>query len=423
MSKLVLVVINFLCISISFSQARLILNNGGVVNITNDAFVVVDNPATNAIMRNTSGHIISEGESNRVKWNIGTTAGTYVVPFGIGTSEYLPVSLTTSSASGATGSLTFAMYGGNWLNSSYLPTGVMNFVNNYGSDNSAMVIDRFWRIQPDNYTTKPALSNLQFTYRDIEWSVANNSITEVNLIAQRYNEVSNLPPNAWDDYFPATTINTAPNIATVASLPSSELYTWWTLVDKTLVLPIELTSFSAKCDGNVVDIFWQTASELNNHHFEIERSDDGINFISIASVNTQHGNSSAAQNYSAIDENPLNVKSYYRLKQVDNDGKFTYSSIITLSCTANIGNITSPIVSIFPNPVTDIITIDIKGMPGKKSLVVYNTLGQEMTSKFLLEENENTQQSIDVRTFAKATYLLRVDAGDELYQIIKFVKK
>lgn len=116
------------------------------------------------------------------------------------------------------------------------------------------------------------------------------------------------------------------------------------------------------------------------------------------------------------------MKSYYRLKQLDNDGKFTYSSIVTLSCTANIGNITSPIVSIFPNPATDVITVDIKGMPGRKSLIIYNTLGQEMTNKILLEENGNTQQSIDVTTFAKATYLLRVDAGDEMYQVIKFVK-
>src|SRR4051812_9566445 len=71
----------------SLAQGRLILNNGGIVNITNSAFVVIDNSNPNAITRNTSGHIISEGKFNRVKWNIGTTAGSYVVPFGIGTTE------------------------------------------------------------------------------------------------------------------------------------------------------------------------------------------------------------------------------------------------------------------------------------------------------------------------------------------------
>lgn len=89
--KRILLNILTLFISIStFAQARLVLNNGGIVNITNSAFVVIDNPNPNAITRNTSGHIISEGEFNRVKWNINTTAGTYVVPFGRGTAEYLP---------------------------------------------------------------------------------------------------------------------------------------------------------------------------------------------------------------------------------------------------------------------------------------------------------------------------------------------
>lgn len=101
---------------------------------------------------------------------------------------------------GSNGSLTFAMYGGNWLNTGYLPTGVTNFVNNNGTNNSAQVIDRFWRIEPTNYSTKPALSNLIFTYRDPEWSVASNSIIESNLIAQRYNSTL----NDWDDFMPGT---------------------------------------------------------------------------------------------------------------------------------------------------------------------------------------------------------------------------
>jgi hypothetical protein len=248
----------------SFAQARLILNNGGIVNITNSAFVVIDNPATNAITRNTSGHIISEGEFNRVKWNVGTTAGSYVVPFGIGTSEYLPVSLTTSGASGATGSLIFAMYPvGSWLNTSNLPTGVTNFVNNYSTNNSAFAIDRFWRIEPNGYTTKPALTNLQFTYRDIEHTVPSNSITEANLTAQRYNGNT----NSWDDYMPTTAINTVANTATVASLPAAQLFTWWTLVDNRYILPIELVAFNAVCDGYKVKLNWQTASEKNNSYF------------------------------------------------------------------------------------------------------------------------------------------------------------
>jgi len=402
----------------SFAQARLILNNGGIVNITNSAFVVIDNPATNAITRNTSGHIISEGEFNRVKWNVGTTAGSYVVPFGIGTSEYLPVSLTTSGASGATGSLIFAMYPvGSWLNTSNLPTGVTNFVNNYSTNNSAFAIDRFWRIEPNGYTTKPALTNLQFTYRDIEHTVPSNSITEANLTAQRYNGNT----NSWDDYMPTTAINTVANTATVASLPAAQLFTWWTLVDNRYILPIELVAFNAVCDGNKVKLNWQTASEKNNSYFEVERSSDAINFSPVLKLNSQNSNSTTLLSYNAIDDNPIDGKSYYRLKQVDFDGKYSYSSIVVLNCTS-IENQSPTSITIFPNPATDNLSVNINGLQGQKSLMIYDVIGQEMMHKTIESSDANILENVNIATFAKATYILRIDIDGELYQIIKFVK-
>ncbi len=418
MNKILLFLIAIFGIKSTFSQARLILNNGGIVNITNSAFLVIDNPATNAITRNTSGHIISEGEFNRVKWNIGTTNGTYVVPFGRGAAEYLPVSLTTSGAVGASGNLTFAMYGGNWLNSSYLPTGVTNFFNNGGGDASYTAIDRFWRIEPSGYTTKPALSNLIFTYRDIEHSVANNTILEANLMAQRYNSTT----DEWDDYMPGSVTNTASNTNTVSTLPSSQLYTWWTLTDNRAPLPIELTIFQVKCDGDKTTIHWQTATEKNNQYFEVERSIDATNFTSILKVNSQNPNSISELNYSAVDPEPYNGKAYYRLKQVDLNGGYTYSSVVVVDCKS--GNTTLPAsVSVFPNPATDVITVDIKGLPGKKSIEVFNTLGQRMIDKIFIDENENSKQEINLSSFANASYLIRIDVGDELFQVIKFIKK
>lgn len=406
----------FSAISSGFSQARLILNNGGIVNITNNAFVVIDNPNPTAISRNTSGHIISEGEFNRVKWNIGTTAGTYVVPFGIGTSEYLPVALTTSGAVGASGSLTFATYGGNWINTGYLPTGITNFVNNLGLNNSAYVIDRFWRIEPNAYTTKPGLANLIFTYRDIEHSVANNAISESSLTAQRYNTGT----NEWDDFLPLTSVNTLANTATVASLPANQLYAWWTLVQNTSILPVELISFNAKCNGNNVAIYWTTASESNNDYFEIERSADGINFEVIDRIYSQNGNSTQPLNYTAQDKNPLKGRFYYRLKQVDKGGGYSYSSIITFSC-MSVSSV-MPSVAIFPNPATDNIAIDIRGIAGKKKMMIYDMLGKEILVKVPEMQDENMQQLIDVSALAKATYVLRLDVNGELFQVIRFVK-
>lgn len=417
MNKPLLLVLFIILYANSFAQGRLVLNNGGIVRIDSSAFLVIDNPNPNAITRITSGHIISEGQFNRVKWNIGTTSGSYVIPFGIGTSEYLPVSLTTSGAVGATGSLTFSMYPvGSWLNSSALPVGVTNFINNYGTDNSAFAVDRFWRIQPSGYTTKPALSNLIFTYRDPEWTVANNAILESNLIAQRYNNTT----NEWDDYMPGTVTNTTLNTSTVATLPSAELYSWWTLVDNRYVLPIELTSFAAFCKEKYILLEWETASERNNDYFVIERSIDGIHFISVGTVQAV-GNSTTPQNYQFEDFQVNSGKVYYRLKQIDDDGQYSYSSVVLTDCKSS--SLSNPLISIYPNPATDILTIDIKGLKGKKTVTVYSILGQTMITQLVTGEQENTQELLNVSALANATYLLRIDVNEEVYQVLKFVKK
>src|SRR5689334_22778776 len=75
-----------------FAQTRLVLE-GGLITISQGTYLVIDNPAANAITRN-SGYIISENENSRVWWNIGTTTGTYTVPWGYSTTDYIPLSFT-----------------------------------------------------------------------------------------------------------------------------------------------------------------------------------------------------------------------------------------------------------------------------------------------------------------------------------------
>ncbi len=89
-------------------------------------------------------------------------------------------------------------------------------------------------------------------------------------------------------------------------------------------LPIELISFSAEPKDEDVITEWVTASEINNDYFTVERSINGVNFVPLDNINGA-GNSTHVLNYKFIDENPLAGISYYRLKQTDYDGKFTYS--------------------------------------------------------------------------------------------------
>jgi len=202
------------------SQARLVLN-GGKVNISNSALLVVDNPATNAITRD-SGHIISEGENNRIRWNIENTSGTYTIPWGVGNATYLPLTFTKSSglSVGTAGRIIFSTYHTpTWQNSLYLPSGVSNVSSASGAaDNSAKVIDRFWMMDAVAYSVKPNLANLTFTYMDAEHSIASNSINENNLKAQRYNSTL----AKWGDYAPAGIDNTAANTVTVIGMEAAK---------------------------------------------------------------------------------------------------------------------------------------------------------------------------------------------------------
>lgn len=207
---------------VSSAQGRLVLN-GGKINITNGAVLVVSNPAANAITR-TSGHIISEGENNRVRWNIGTTAGTYTLPWGSGNTNYFPLTFTTSAANGA-GFFDFATTLSAAENSTSLPTGVTHFNGAAGDDMSLVAVDRFWKIDAQSYTAKPTLTNLVFTYLDAEFASPNKTTIENKLTARRWNSVA----GSWTDYNTGSTINTTSNTVTIASLAPANLNPWWTL--------------------------------------------------------------------------------------------------------------------------------------------------------------------------------------------------
>lgn len=204
------------------AQGRLILN-GGKVNIANGAVVVLANSNANAITR-VSGHIISEGQNNRIHWNIGTTTGNYTIPWGRGNALYFPVSFSPSTAAGS-GSIYFSTLSTAAQNSLSLPGGITHFNGTNGEDVSLIAVDRFWRIDPQGYTTKPTLSNLVFTYLDAEFAAPNKTSVENKLTALRWN--NNLA--SWSDYTTGAAVNTVSNTITLTSLPASELNAWWSV--------------------------------------------------------------------------------------------------------------------------------------------------------------------------------------------------
>lgn len=161
-------------------------------------------------------------------------------------------------------------------------------------------------------------------------------------------------------------------------------------------LPVEFTTIRATKNAKSVDVAWQTASELNNEMFVVERSKDGINFTAIGEVEGQ-GTSTRIQNYLLTDDAPLSGVSYYRVKQVDFDGAYDYSEMV--SVTMDVKSIR----------VTPTATYDITTIYAEESteIVVYDMTGATVTNML----PQNGQYDVDLSNAAKGIYMAVISYG------------
>jgi len=142
-----------------------------------------------------------------------------------------------------------------------------------------------------------------------------------------------------------------------------------------LIIPVELTSFTAISNNGVVELNWQTATEVNNHMFEIERKAEASEFRTIGYVEGS-GTTTEPRSYSYTD-NDVETGSYiYRLKQVDFNGTFTYSNEVEVDVTAPL---TFNLEQNYPNPFNPSTKINYS-VPeaGNVKLAVYNIVGEEV---------------------------------------------
>ena len=164
-------------------------------------------------------------------------------------------------------------------------------------------------------------------------------------------------------------------------------------------LPVELVYFRASLTPEkLVNLEWQTASELNNDVFEVERSQDGFDFTSIARINGA-GTTSTKNDYSLLDQFPLSGTSYYRLKQIDFDGSYTYSYLVPVKRGDDP-------FTVYPNPAgKQWVTFN-----RKVNAVVINNLNQ-------IVGNYNEADGFETSDLAPGLYLIRTQNG-EIFKLI-----
>ncbi len=155
------------------------------------------------------------------------------------------------------------------------------------------------------------------------------------------------------------------NIVTMMVLDPSTIF-------MAVPLPVNFIMFDVKKEANKIKLVWNTASEINNYGFNIEKSNEGDNFQKIGFVKGNE-TSNEISTYSFIDENPENGMQYYRLKQIDFDGKNTFSPIKSIKYENE--EITS--VNLFPNPAQDFVNIN--GLEIGDNVEVFDLKGKSIS--------------------------------------------
>ncbi|MEM6724339.1 MAG: T9SS type A sorting domain-containing protein [Bacteroidota bacterium] len=184
-----------------------------------------------------------------------------------------------------------------------------------------------------------------------------------------------------------------------------------------IVLPIDLLRFDGEFIGDGVLLDWTTASETGNDYFELYRSFDGIQFESIAQVESQ-GNGSELQRYGYLDENYRVGLNYYQLKQVDIDGSVSFSEVVPV----RVGPSDS-MMEIFPNPTQNEIMVQMELVRNATyTLRLFDVLGKELYQEQIDGNAALVNIQIDLRSFANGVYLLHLEGPEGLILTRKVVK-
>jgi hypothetical protein len=375
------------------------LNSGTISLGTNNITIGAGGQITGG---SNSNFIITNGTGKLIQNNIGNSgrAGSIQFPVGSSASSYTPIWIINT---GTTDNYNVRVIG--QVNSTYsgeVPT---------GTTFTSHAVNKTWFI---NEGTTGG-STLTLT---IQWNAADEltSFTNSNCNIATYNGTN------WVGGSLSAAAGTDPYIQITSNITSMGGFS---IGDSNSTVPVKLISFVGSKDQNNVILNWQTASEINNNHFEIERSIDGKNFNKLNDIKGA-GNSNIALDYSYIDKTAKDAFDisnvvYYRLKQVDFDGKYEYSKTISIS--ERLAKEFS-ILSVQPNPFnegfelrytssnnsqTDIQVTDVFGKT-VYTIILSSKVGE---NKFIMPSN------IDLRD---GVYFIKLVQNGE-NRIVKIIKQ
>ena len=237
------------------------------------------------------------------------------------------------------------------------------------------------------------LDNIQL----FEAQVTNNNVDE--FVKFEYNATAAPKTITLDGEYMDVEKNQYTNTVTIAPFSSTVL-----VLNQLASLPLRFVEFKGKKNDKNNELKWITADERNTSHFEIERSANGVEFNKIGKV-TSSNVAKGTSNYSFTDYTPLAANNYYRLKQVDKDGKSSYSTVVLIKNTSDVK------MTVSPNPATDKIRVLVNTPQTNQKAVlsIFNLAGVSVKSMPVTLSNEAT--TVDLTGLASGVYVVHV-AGD-----------
>ncbi len=176
-------------------------------------------------------------------------------------------------------------------------------------------------------------------------------------------------------------------------------------------LPLRLLSFYAKNKEQAVELEWKTTDETGTSHFDVERSADGIRFDKLGTIQAQ--NRPGTQQYAFADTRPLNSKSFYRLKQVDKDGKAEYSPTVLVNRDRGL------MFQVFPSPARELVTVVLAPESTVRELALLDAGAR--TLKVVPIQAGTGNVSLSLAGLKGGTYFVRLRNGENV-SVRPFIK-
>ncbi len=313
-------------------------------------------------------------------------AGADPVLFGVGTdaASYTPVIISNNGTA------------------DYFSVNVKNGVRSKGNSGNPVTlqaVNKTWNISKLN----PDGGNATIT---LQW----NNADELPGFNRKNVYLNHFTSGIWDSGTSGIASGSNPSTFSRSGFTS---FSPFTITSSTSILPLSILEFSATYNKVDVVLQWQTASEQNTSHFNLERSKDGSNFFFIGKVDAA-GNNNPIKKYSYTDNTPANGINFYRLKMIDTDGKFAYSSIVAVKKEDKNS------LQLFPNPAKNILYLQVSGENENAWIQILDLSGRIVKDQKIIL-NGNSLLSLDISELPKSIYtlILKRKEKQERHQFVK----